>query len=891
MKKIMLTVLFASILVLGFVGCDSAVDPPSVKVSAINVDKTAITLAVGATETITATVEPENAANKDVTWSSSDEDVATVDENGKVTAIGAGQVIITVTTVDGEFTDTVQVAIGNVINITRNKGYQTIQEATEEIKDGDTLKLIADISTDEGITVDKNIIFDLNEKTITNSLDANKDGNENEIAIVVKSTVTVKNGTIITDKGSGGIQADGENADLILEDLTIDQNGLNTKKSYHSSAVLAANDAKITIISGDYSAETDGLIVKANGGTVIIYDGTFTAGRSAVRNDAWGNPYNSLTINGGIFNVAETLYDGYASYEKPYSLYSGGGNDFITIVNDGIFNGEVRSDYKDMIINGGTFTETIFQGGGHQDYYTIYGGTFIDDLSGTLPKNTTVIRAKNPNRGNEYGTLQEAITDAESGDTINILGDCTLIGATANNKDLTFVGNSSKPKVMFPQTSYITFGGCDFTFENLTLECASDGDYHGIQPDKLVIKNSVINGELWGYAKDIEIVDSTLHQETVGYDYNIWTYGSNVTLTNTTVYSLGRSILVYNEGATKDIPAKITINNSKFINTGNVVSEKAAIEISTEHGGSFEVVINNSTAEGFDIKTATGGIVLSEGLANLKYIGTGTLTVTIDGKQVLADGLTYDAASDTYEISNANGLIYANKNLFNINLSNNKYKLGADIDMSDVTDWNSNVSQTTHFELDGGGYKISGLKTTSDALLVPRSQYTVTIKNLTLENCEVNAASEYAAMLVGYADANTVTIDNCNIINGKVQGANYAGALIGWSSKDININSSSVENTSILGGGSTGGIVGHCVGDKSGIANITDVTIEDCTIKGEKVEKSGIVVGTANVGKTTITTNSIVNNTVFEIENSDAIYGRFVPSTTGKLTVNSTTIN
>jgi len=45
------------------------------------------------------------------------------------------------------------------------------------------------------------------------------------------------------------------------------------------------------------------------------------------------------------------------------------------------------------------------------------------------------------------------------------------------------------------------------------------------------------------------------------------------------------------------------------------------------------------------------------------------------------------------------------------------------------------------------------------------------------------------SMLVGYADANTVTIDNCNVINGKVQGSNYAGALIGWSSKNINITS------------------------------------------------------------------------------------------------------
>ncbi len=616
----MLTVLFASILVLGFVGCDSAVDPPSVKVSAISVVPKALTLTVGETGTITAKVEPENAANKDVTWSSSDEDVATVDENGKVTAIGAGQATITVTTVDGEFTDTVQVAIGNVINITRNKGYQTIQEATEEIKDGDTLKLIADISTDEGITVDKNIIFDLNEKTITNSLDANKDGNENEIAIVVKSTVTVKNGTIITDKGSGGIQADGENADLILEDLTINQNGLNTKKIYNSTAVLAANEAKVTIISGDYTAETDAVLVKANGGTVIIEDGTFTAGRSAARNDAWGEATHSLTINGGKFK-AEKENDSYA-------LFSAGGN-AETTVNGGIFNGEISSEYNHMIINDGTFYQTIFQGGGHQDYYIIYGGTFIDDLSGTLPENTKLIRAKNPNRGNEYGTLQEAITDAESGDTINILNDSTIVGTTASNKNLTFVGNSSKPKVTFPQKGYQTYSGCEFTFENLTLECAPDENYQGIQPDKVIAKNCVINGKFWGYAKDLEFTDCVFNQNS---SYNIWTYGSNVTFDNCEFNSAGRSVLIYNEGATLAVPAEIVFKNCTF-SASTPVDKKAAIDIDTRFG-SFNIEIENCSASGFSNETEEGGTVISEGFVHLKATDKGTLTVTVDGMQV-----------------------------------------------------------------------------------------------------------------------------------------------------------------------------------------------------------------------------------------------------------------
>ena len=53
----------------------------------------------GGTDTLLATVLPENALIKDVKWSSSDETVAAVDENGVVTAVGAGEAVITVTAV------------------------------------------------------------------------------------------------------------------------------------------------------------------------------------------------------------------------------------------------------------------------------------------------------------------------------------------------------------------------------------------------------------------------------------------------------------------------------------------------------------------------------------------------------------------------------------------------------------------------------------------------------------------------------------------------------------------------------------------------------------------------------------------------------------------------
>lgn len=70
------------------------------KVEKIELDKTEGILNVGNTVTITATVAPEEATNPAVTWSSSDESVATADETGKITAVATGNATITATSED-----------------------------------------------------------------------------------------------------------------------------------------------------------------------------------------------------------------------------------------------------------------------------------------------------------------------------------------------------------------------------------------------------------------------------------------------------------------------------------------------------------------------------------------------------------------------------------------------------------------------------------------------------------------------------------------------------------------------------------------------------------------------------------------------------------------------
>ena len=82
----------------------------NVPVESVSLDKTSLGLTEGETTQLTATVEPEDASNKNVTWESSNTNVATVN-NGEVTAVSAGTATITVTTVDGGKTDTCTVTV------------------------------------------------------------------------------------------------------------------------------------------------------------------------------------------------------------------------------------------------------------------------------------------------------------------------------------------------------------------------------------------------------------------------------------------------------------------------------------------------------------------------------------------------------------------------------------------------------------------------------------------------------------------------------------------------------------------------------------------------------------------------------------------------------------
>lgn len=110
--------LAAAALVFGAAGCSSDDDdnnPPNsttpVSVTGVSVDPSTVSLEAGKTATVTATVTPSNADNQEVAWSTDNDNVATVTQEGVIKGVAAGSTTVTVTTKDGSKKATVSVTV------------------------------------------------------------------------------------------------------------------------------------------------------------------------------------------------------------------------------------------------------------------------------------------------------------------------------------------------------------------------------------------------------------------------------------------------------------------------------------------------------------------------------------------------------------------------------------------------------------------------------------------------------------------------------------------------------------------------------------------------------------------------------------------------------------
>lgn len=174
--------------------CEITVIPTPV--TSVTLDKTSATLKVGETVTLTATVGPDDATDKTVTWSTSDASVASV-ANGVVTAVKAGTAIIIARAGDVEATCTINVTISGGHEGTDEEDWVfpvtsvTLNKSSVSLKVGGTVTLTATVKPD-----------DATDKTVTWST------SDASVATVVNGVVTAKKiGTATITAKAGEIEA------------------------------------------------------------------------------------------------------------------------------------------------------------------------------------------------------------------------------------------------------------------------------------------------------------------------------------------------------------------------------------------------------------------------------------------------------------------------------------------------------------------------------------------------------------------------------------------------------------------------------------------------------------------------------------------------------------
>ena len=105
---------------------NSQTENKTVQATGVKLNTTSKSMTVNTTDKLVATIEPSNASDKTVTWSSDNTSVITVDKNGNIKAVGLGEANITVKTANGK-TATAKV-ISDVKNITLSVANQTISK-------------------------------------------------------------------------------------------------------------------------------------------------------------------------------------------------------------------------------------------------------------------------------------------------------------------------------------------------------------------------------------------------------------------------------------------------------------------------------------------------------------------------------------------------------------------------------------------------------------------------------------------------------------------------------------------------------------------------------------------------------------------------------------------
>ena len=214
--------------------------PEVIEVASVLLNKTSLTLEIGESETIIATVLPNNATDKSVTWTSSDQSVATV-ANGKITAVGSGIATITATASNGKTA---------ICKVTVNAAIPEITQVEGATIDGTDIFMLVDHMTDSVALLNKVTVSSGRWDLYSDILGQNR---------IPTKIAAGSNGKLQNGDNVFYIMLENENGDLAeVYTLTVYRSYAVTVNYYNHKDVLVHSDTAYTgyeyILNFDYTA-------------------------------------------------------------------------------------------------------------------------------------------------------------------------------------------------------------------------------------------------------------------------------------------------------------------------------------------------------------------------------------------------------------------------------------------------------------------------------------------------------------------------------------------------------------------------------------------------------------------------------------------------------------
>lgn len=236
----------------------------SVHVTALTIAPATKDLAVGTSYQLTPTITPVSATNHTLVWTSSDDNIATVDDYGNVTAVALGTVTITATTVDGGLTATATINVLNSVNPVLVSSLQMIPE-TYTLEPGNFVQLVTTMTP-----------IDIDDKSLTwtvsdpNVLIIDSTGMvQGALEGTVQVIATTNDGSNLSDTSTITVQTQFSTfvqcfflPSTIESDTNFTVN-VDYSTGYPSNVLVELRDANNTVIANGSSAVSPGLSTTA----------------------------------------------------------------------------------------------------------------------------------------------------------------------------------------------------------------------------------------------------------------------------------------------------------------------------------------------------------------------------------------------------------------------------------------------------------------------------------------------------------------------------------------------------------------------------------------------------------------------------------------------------